>query len=60
MSPRDEAKSLLKHYLSLSMPAGFFSGDSYSEMESIVDLIIDAAVSEAHAAIARAEGRDHG
>lgn len=61
MSGREEAKDLLKHYLTAAAPSGYYNGDSYREMESIVDLIVDTAVAEARAAIAAAEGRgDHG
>lgn len=53
MSARDQAKELLVHYLYHPMPDGYYSADSVSEMESIVDRIVDAAVEETKAEIRR-------
>ena len=55
MNGRETAKDLLKHYLSHAKPDGFYNGDSYREMEAIVDEIIDQAVAEAIAAITKVQ-----
>ena len=47
MSARDDAKELLVHYFCRVVREGdFLDSDSRSEIESIVDRIIDAAVED--------------
>ena len=49
MGARDEAKELLWHYLDNASGGSLLSADCRSEVESIVDRIIDAAVEAAKA-----------